>query len=145
MGIAKKAIGGIAKFTGKTAKFAYKKSTSELTEKALEDATFYERIIGRKANIAGVAGITGLTMGAQTVNTMLDGNSKTAMLGYTSVGENLDRLVSYDGSGFIRNFNQVSGGDPEVMRDIAKNTFDNPNQFGATGDLVFALHNMREG
>ena len=31
------------------------------------------------------------------------------------------------------------------MQDIVKNSFDNVNQAGVSGDIVFALHNMREG
>ena len=51
-----------------------------------------------------------------------NGGSRFQKLGYTSVGENLDRLVSYDGSGFIDNINKISNGDPEIMQDIVKNT-----------------------
>lgn len=142
MGMVWKGVKSAAKVVGKGVKAV---STTKLAGKALDDATFYERIIGRKANALGVAGITGIAMAGQTVNAMVGSDSNIAKLGYTSVGENLDRLVSYDGSGFVRNINRVSGGDPEVMQDIVKNTFNNPNQFGATGDLVFALHNTREG
>lgn len=120
--------------------------TKELTDEALENATLYERMVGKKLTAGGVAAVTGATMAISTVGAVADnGGSKFSKLGYTSVGENLDRLVSYDGSGFVNRFNEVSNGDPEVMQDIAKNTFNNINQFGASGDIVFALHNMREG
>ena len=85
-------------------------------------------------------------MVVSTGGAMLEnGGSRFQKLGYTSVGENLDRLVSYDGSGFIENINKISNGDPEVMQDIVENSFDNVNQIGVSGDIVFALHNMREG
>ncbi len=114
------------------------------SSRRLENATFYERIIGKKLNAKGVAVATGATMGVSTVGAMFD-SSKPNKLGYVSVGDNLDRLISYDGSGFINNINKVSGGDPEVMQDIVKNSFSSVNQMGASGDIVFALHNMREG
>lgn len=66
-------------------------------------------------------------------------------IGKTTIAENLDRLVSYDGSGFAQNMNRVSRGNPEIMKDMVKNTFDNYNQWGADGNIVFALHNLREG
>lgn len=134
-GLIKKVLGGL---TDDLVEGAVKSS------RRLEDATFYERIIGKKLNAKGVAVATGATMGVSTIGAMLD-SSKPNKLGYVSVGENLDRLVSYDGSGFINNINKVSGGDPEVMQDIVKNSFDKVNQMGASGDIVFALHNMREG
>lgn len=120
--------------------------TKELTEEALENATLYERMIGKKLNVAGTTLAIGATMGVSTVGAVVNnGGGKIAKLGYTSVGENLDRLVSYDGSGFMNNVNKVAGGDPEVMQDIVNNTFNQVNHFGASGDIVFALHNMREG
>lgn len=140
---AAKTAGKIGKSTGK---LANKTLTKELTGEALENATFYERTIGKKLNAGGVAALTIGTMAVSTGEAIADnGMSKFNKLGYTSVGDNLDRLVSYDGSGFIENINQVSNGDPEIMQDIVKNSFNNVNQFGASGDIVFALHNMREG
>lgn len=114
------------------------------SSRRLEDATFYERVMGKKLNAKGVGIATGVTMGVSTVGAAL-GSSKPAKLGYVSAGENLDRLISYDGSGFVKNINQISNGDPEVMQDIVKNSFDEVNQAGVSGDIVFALHNMREG
>ena len=143
MGLVTKTLGKI----GKGAKnLASKTLTKELTGKTLENATLYERAVGKKLNAAGVGVAIGATMAVSTGGAILEnGMSKVNKLGYTSVGDNLDRLVSYDGSGFIKNINQVSNGDPEIMQDIVKNSFNNVNQFGASGDIVFALHNMREG
>lgn len=138
-----KAAGKVGKKVGK---LTNKTLTKELTGDALENATLYERAIGKKLNTAGVGVAIGATMVVSTGGAMLEnGGSRFQKLGYTSVGENLDRLVSYDGSGFIDNINKISNGDPEIMQDIVKNSFDNVNQAGVSGDIVFALHNMREG
>lgn len=138
-----KAVGKVGKKTGK---LANKTLTKELTGKTLENATLYERTVGKKLNAAGIGVAAGATMAISTGGAMLEnGGSRFQKIGYTSVGENLDRLVSYDGSGFINNINKVSNGDPEVMQDIVKNSFNNVNQTGVSGDIVFALHNMREG
>lgn len=156
-GVSEKVITGIGKSTmkateigAKAGKFvggkAGKHLTKELSEEALKNATLYERMVGKKLNAGGIAALTVGTMAVSTGEAIADnGMSKFNKLGYTSVGDNLDRLVSYDGSGFIENINQVSNGDPEIMQDIVKNSFNNVNQFGASGDIVFALHNMREG
>ena len=138
-----KAVGKVGKKVGK---LTNKTLTKELTGDALENATLYERVVGKKLNAAGVGAAIGATMVVSTGGAMLEnGGSRFQKLGYTSVGENLDRLVSYDGSGFIDNINKISNGDPEIMQDIVKNSFDNVNQAGVSGDIVFALHNMREG
>ena len=138
-----KAAGKVGKKVGK---LTNKTLTKELTGDALENATLYERVVGKKLNTAGVGAAIGATMVVSTGGAMLEnGGSRFQKLGYTSIGENLDRLVSYDGSGFIDNINKISNGDPEIMQDIVKNSFDNVNQAGVSGDIVFALHNMREG
>ena len=156
-GVSEKIVEGVGNATINTAKAAGKVGkkvgklknktlTKELTGDALENATLYERAIGKKLNTAGVGVAIGATMVVSTGGAMLEnGGSRFQKLGYTSVGENLDRLVSYDGSGFIDNINKISNGDPEIMQDIVKNSFDNVNQAGVSGDIVFALHNMREG
>lgn len=141
---------GTIKGTGKASVNVGKKVGKALTrvpKEAMEDQTLYGRLVGRSLNAGGVAALTAGTMGISTINAMVDGvdNSKVAKLGYVSAGENLDRLVSYDGSGFMNRINDISGGDSEVMSDIVSNTFSEPNQFGANGSIVFALHNMREG
>ena len=120
--------------------------TKNLSDDALESASLYERMAGKKLNAGGIALVTGGTMLATTVNGAANyGINKSAKLGDISIGENLDRLISYDGSGFVEGINKISGGNPEIMQDIVKNSFDNVNQMGVSGDIVFALHNMREG
>lgn len=141
-----KGVIGTGKVTGKVGKGVGKKLLKDMTEEELKDASLYERILGKKLNAGGVALLTGGTMAVSTVGAISNnGLSKFQKMGNTSVGDNLDRLVSYDGSGFVQNINRVSKGNPAVMQDIVQNTFDNPNQFGVSGDIVFALHNMREG
>lgn len=146
---------GAVKTTGKAArtagKFVSDKANLHLTKdligEELENATLYQRMLGnKKLTGLGVAALTATTMGFSTVNEVFsNGGRKFAKLGDTSVGDNLDRLVSYDGSGFTKRINEISGGNPEVMQDIVKNTFNKENQTGVSGDIVFALHNMREG
>lgn len=93
------------------------------------------------------AGGAAMTVGALAVSGGAElvkaGNSNK--LGRTTIAENLDRLVSYDGSGFAQNMKRVSRGNSEVMKDMVKNTFNSSNQWGADGNIVFALHNLREG
>lgn len=123
------------------------KTLRKLLTKPIEDlanAPISERLIQRQLNAGGIIALTGATMGVSTVGAMMD-SSKPSKLGKVSIEENLDRLVSIDGSGFVEQANQLSGGDPEIMSDIVKHSFNSPNQWGASGDLVFALHNRREG
>lgn len=141
-----KGVIGAGKGVAKGTAGAAKKLVKEMTEEELKDASLYEKILGKKLNAGGVALLTGGTMVASTVGAISNnGLSKAQKMGYTSVGDNLDRLVSYDGSGFVQNINKVSKGNPAVMQDIVQNTFTSPNQVGVSGDIVFALHNMREG
>jgi|GEM_PF-4292685 len=118
----------------------------DITEEELKDASLYERLAGKKLTGVGIGLLTGGTMAMSTIDAISnEGLGKAQRVGKVSIGDNLDRLVSYDGTGFAQNINRVSRGNPEVMQDIVQNTFDNPNQFGVSGDIVFALHNMREG
>ena len=113
-----------------------------LVKKAPVEAgtALFERLIPYEATLAG-AGVLALgTMAAKTVNTALD-TGNYARLGKVEFEENLDRLVSYDGTGFVEGLNSIS--DQEVQQDIVKHTFNNLSQGGASGDIVFALHNMR--
>ena len=130
----------------KVGKLTKRALVKDISAEALKDASLYERLAGKKLTGVGVGALVAGTMGVSTINAVADnGLSKFQKLGDVSVGENLDRLVSYDGSGFINNINNVAGGNSEVMQDIIKNSFDNINQVGVSGDIVFALHNMREG
>jgi hypothetical protein len=92
------------------------------------------------ATVALTAGAVAATTGPELVRA-----GQSNKVGYTSFAENLDRLISYDGSGFAGAVNRAAKGNTEVMRDIVQHTFTNPNNFGADGNIVFALHNLREG
>lgn len=100
----------------------------------------FERLIPYEATLAGAGLIAGGTMAASTVNKVLD-TGGYAKLGKIGFEENLDRLVSYDGTGFVEGLQSI--GNQEVQQDIVKHTFNNISQGGASGDIVFALHNMR--
>lgn len=139
------ALHGSKKAAIGTKNVATKTFLRELTEKEAAELTPLSKLVPKRLNKKGIAALTAGTMAVSTVGAIKDNSSKLNNLGYVSTSDNLDRLISYDGSGFLQNFNQVSQGDPEVMKDIVKHTFDNVNQYGASGDLVFALHNMREG
>lgn len=71
--------------------------------------------------------------------------------GATRVEPNLERLISYDGTGYLKNANKVANGDTQVLKDMVQHSFkyQSHNMFGAGGadvtDLVFALHDNREG
>ena len=134
---------GIEHLTGKKISLG---TIKDINDNVMEDQTLYGRLIGKELTGLGVTALTAGAMTVSTVNAIADnGMSKVQKLGYTSVGDNLDRLVSYDGSGFVNRINEVSNGDYEVMQDIVKNTFTDITQTGVSGDIVFALHNMREG
>lgn len=137
---------GLVTGTVKGAPALGKALTKNMTAEELADASIYEKLLGKKLNAGGLGLLTAGTMAVSTIGAISNnGLSKAQKVGHVSVGDNLDRLVSYDGSGFVQNINRVSKGNPAVMQDIVENTFDNPNQFGVSGDIVFALHNMREG
>lgn len=97
----------------------------------------------------GIATISALEAGI-TTGKALTGTSTEKTRGMVSVADGMDRFVSYDGSGFTKNINAVAGGDMEVMNDIVNHTFPsqrndlNPMEQNL-GDIVFALHNNREG
>lgn len=145
---------GAGKVAGKAGKAAGKlgnktgiKMTKEIAEDAMEDQTLYGRLIGKTLTPWGVGAVTIGTMGFSTGNAILDnGGSKFANLGNVSFSEEgLDRLIGYDGEKFAKGVNKISGGDTGVKQDVVKNSFNSINQLGASGDIVFALHNMREG
>lgn len=90
------------------------------------------------------AAIVGVSAGG-AVFSEVNKSYQSSSHGHAQMAENLDRLVSIDGTGFANKVAKVSGGDKSIERDIVKNTFDNPNQFFAHNNLVFALHNRRDG
>lgn len=95
--------------------------------------------ITNKAGFALTAGAMVAGVGPSAMQ-----SRQSALLGETSMADNLDRLISHDGIGFAQKVKQVSQGDPEIMKEIIDDSFDG-YQSMADGRLVFALHNNREG
>lgn len=93
---------------------------------------------GAGAAIVGISAAT--AAGSEVKNAYM-----SAGHGYTKMAENLDRLISIDGTGFASKVSEISDGDRTITKDIVKNTFVNPNQQFAHNNLVFALHNRRDG
>ena len=130
-GLVKKALSGVGKGMSKA---FIKKAPVEAS------TALFERLIPYEATLAGAGVLAAGTMAAKTVNTVID-NGDYAKLGRIGMSEGLDRIVSYDGTGFAETLNSISN--QEVQQDIVKHTFNNISQGGASGDIVFALHNMR--
>lgn len=130
--------------TMKTLKNAGKKVFTKLDA----DEIVKEGISGRLMPYRFTAGVGAAITGVSAA-TSIGGEVKNAYMstghGYTQMAENLDRLISIDGTGFANKVNEVSGGDRAITKEIVKSTFDNPNQKFAYNNLVFALHNRREG
>ena len=76
------------------------------------------------------------------------GSSTQSARGMVSVADNMERFISYDGSGFINNVDDVAGGDPAILNDIVNHTFTSQRSVlndNSLNDIVFALHANREG
>lgn len=120
----------------------------DLTDEEKADSGFAGKLIPKRLTKIGLGTMALGTMALSTGKAMINedgGMTKFNRLGTVSMADNLDRLISYDGKGYQQALNNVSQGDPEVMQDMVKNTFSSVNQYGASGSLVFALHNMRQG
>lgn len=93
--------------------------------------------------VALVAGSMAITTGK-----MMDGSLGQSSRGLVSVADNMERFVSYDGSGFVNNVDSVAQGDPAILQDIINHTFTEQKAMFSNNnlsDLVFALHAGREG
>lgn len=115
-----------------------------IAEEGADGALKYKKLTG-----IGLAAF-GTAEASVTTGKALFGSGAENSRGRVSVADGMDRFVSYDGSGFTKNINSVAGGDTTVMNDIVAHTF--PYQKGDImlsdnnlGDIVFALHNNREG
>lgn len=93
-------------------------------------------------------GIATATIGGALVNggDELIGSYNAMYIGRTSADQ-MSRLTSVDSSGIIEASRQLSRGNRGVQQEILASAFDTGalNTYGARGDLVFALHNLREG
>lgn len=95
-------------------------------------------------NGLGFAAVAGGSMAIST-GKAISGRIGQSTRGMVSVADGMDRFVSYDGSGFINNIENVAGGDPAIMEDIVNHAFVNQRISSNLGDIVFALHANREG
>ena len=83
-----------------------------------------------------------------TTGKIATGSAHQSARGMVSVADNMDRFVSYDGSGFVNNVDDVANGDPEILNDIVNHTFTSQRSAfndNSLNDIVFALHANREG
>jgi hypothetical protein len=95
----------------------------------------------------GLMAVAAVPMGLSTIKT-LSGSSTQSSRGMVSVADNMERFISYDGSGFVNNVNDVANGDPEILSDIVNHTFSSQRGVfndNSLNDIVFALHANREG
>ena len=125
---------------GGTVGSAFRKlSDTEILEEGLSGKLMPYRF---KSGVAlGLVGASAAVTTAKEASRSYSGSR----LGYVTFENNLDRLVSIDGSDFLNRVTEASGGDFDIERDIVKHTFDEPNQRFAHNNLVFALHNRRNG
>lgn len=150
MGLKKKIVGEVLEEVAETAT----KPKKKFIENFIRDATKEEMAENGLSGVLmskrlTVAGATVLGAGAvikDSGRTLKEGYSgKHGRIGKISFEENLDRLISYDGSGFADLVDDVAGDDYLAKQDIIQKTFSNPGQGGVSGNIVFALHNRREG
>jgi hypothetical protein len=176
LNVSAKVACGTANVVGKTAGWAGKK-TAKLGKKALDSRVFLKNASPKKAEnltfidkkfqeatgIAkkgadgamqyktlaggGIAVAVGLPM-LGTTGRVISGSAGQSSRGMVSVADNMERFVSYDGSGFINNVDDVAGGDLTVLNDIVNHTFTSQRSMindNSLNDKVFALHANREG
>lgn len=95
----------------------------------------------------GFGALAAFSMLNSTGKAISDSSYRTSR-GMVSVADNMERFVSYDGSGFINNVDDVAGGDPAILNDIVNHTFTSQRSVisdNSLNDIVFALHANREG
>jgi hypothetical protein len=99
--------------------------------------------------------VTGLGFAAMAAVPMLGATGRAVTeygnqsnRGKVSIADGMDRFISYDGSGFVNNVDDVAGGDPAILNDIVNHTFSSQRSVfsdNSLNDIVFALHANREG
>lgn len=113
-----------------------------LAKKGTDGAMQYKTVTG--LGFAAMAAVPVLGTTGQVVA----GSTTQSARGMVSVADNMERFVSYDGSGFINNVDDVAGGDPAILNDIVNHTFTSQKSAfsdNSLNDIVFALHANREG
>lgn len=113
-----------------------------LAKKGADGAMQYKTVTG-----LGFAAMAAVPMIGST-GKVIAGSTTQSARGMVSVADNMERFVSYDGSGFINNVDDVAGGDPAILNDIVNHTFTSQKSTfsdNSLNDIVFALHANREG
>ena len=167
-GAAAKVGESVLKAGGKFVKGTTKLGTSrvfmkEASEKTAESLSFIDKVFQEATGLAkegadgamkyktltgpGFAAVASLPMIAST-GKAISGSSAQSARGMVSVADGMDRFISYDGSGFVENFADVTGGDSAIGLDVVNHAFTSQSSAfnnNSLGDIVFALHANREG
>ena len=113
-----------------------------LAKKGADGAMQYKTVTGM-----GFAAMAAVPMLGSTGRVMSEAGNQSAR-GMVSVADNMERFISYDGSGFVNNVDDVAGGDPAILNDIVNHAFSAQRSMvsdNSLNDIVFALHANREG
>lgn len=113
-----------------------------LAKKGADGTMQYKTVTG-----LGFAAMASVPMLGSTGRVVSEAGNQSAR-GMVSVADNMERFISYDGSGFVNNVDDVAGGDPAILNDIINHTFTSQKSMvsdNSLNDIVFALHANREG
>ena len=113
-----------------------------LAKKGADGTMQYKTVTG-----LGFAAMASVPILGSTGKVVSEAGNQSAR-GMVSVADNMERFISYDGSGFINNVDDVAGGDPAILNDIINHTFTSQRSAfsdNSLNDIVFALHANREG
>jgi hypothetical protein len=113
-----------------------------LAKEGADGAMQYKTVTGM-----GFAAMAAVPMLGSTGRAVTEMGNQSAR-GMVSVADNMERFISYDGSGFVNNVDDVAGGDPAILNDIVNHTFASQRSTfsdNSLNDIVFALHANREG
>lgn len=175
LNVSAKVAGGAAKVTGKVAskigegtlkignKVANRVFVKNATGKKAESLTFVDKKFQEATGLAkkgadgtmqyktltkpGFAAVAAFPILSSTGRVISESSSKSSR-GMVSVADNMERFISYDGSGFVNNVDDVAGGDPVILNDIVNHAFSSQKSImndNSLSDIVFALHANREG
>lgn len=176
LNVSAKVAGGAAKVTGKVAS-KVGKGTLKIGNKVANSRVFVQNATGKKAESLtfvdkkfqeaiglakkgadgtmqyktltkpGFVAVAAFPMLSSTGRAISESSSKSSR-GMVSVADNMERFISYDGSGFVNNVDDVAGGDPVILNDIVNHAFSSQKSImndNSLSDIVFALHANREG
>lgn len=109
-----------------------------------DNHSWSRKFVPKTANLAGFAGITGVTSAAILADEGFKARNSNK-LGYISYMDGPARMTSSQTTGALEA--AKNSGSKEMFNEIvtqamqSSNDFNKIDDFGATGDLVFALHN----